>query len=214
VHHIILNKPPGVIVAVQTQKPERGRATPTKRPSVKDLLTLENAFRRDHNERIPHPKYLMGLKIVRGLNVHDSGMIVFTQCKHAWSKIVKSHNVEKEYIVRLKYSKTRDTSLLDPSMTAIIDLKLEKLREGVTSRSRELLEVVKVEIVNDDEIRMILKEERAHHVRRMLETVRWEVETMKRVRIAEIALEDLPEGKWRYLAPHEHFFKTDPRLPQ
>jgi 23S rRNA pseudouridine2604 synthase len=99
-------------------------------------------------------------------------------------------------------------------MTAIINLKLDKLREGVTSRNRELLELVNVEVINDDEIRMVLKKERANHVRRMLETVRWEAETMKRVRIADISLEDLPEGKWRYLHPCEHFVKTDPRLRQ
>ncbi|MBR6877020.1 MAG: pseudouridylate synthase, partial [Neisseriaceae bacterium] len=42
-------------------------------------------------------------------------------------------------------------------------------------------------------------------IRRMCELVGLRVIGLKRVRIGKVKLGALPIGKWRYLAPNEHF---------
>lgn len=52
---------------------------------------------------------------------------------------------------------------------------------------------------------VLLKEGRKRQIRRMRALVGLEVVGLKRVRIGRVRLGDLPEGRWRYLAPGERF---------
>jgi 23S rRNA pseudouridine2604 synthase len=61
----------------------------------------------------------------------------------------------------------------------------------------------RVEQINPDQLRIVLKEGRKRQIRRMCEQVDLTVTGLKRVRIDQIVLGGLPEGQWRYLRPGE-----------
>ncbi len=60
-----------------------------------------------------------------------------------------------------------------------------------------------VKPISERRIRMILKEGRNRQVRRMVGQVGGRVVDLKRTRIANITLKNLPEGRWRYLTAAE-----------
>ncbi len=63
----------------------------------------------------------------------------------------------------------------------------------------------KVEWINDDQLRFVLREGRKRQIRRMCELVGLKVTGLKRVRIGQVKLGDLPLGEWRYLRADEVF---------
>ncbi|MDE2585575.1 MAG: pseudouridylate synthase, partial [Betaproteobacteria bacterium] len=67
------------------------------------------------------------------------------------------------------------------------------------------LRPAKVEWLNEDQLRFVLKEGRKRQIRRMCELVGLKVLGLKRVRIGNVRLRDLPLGQWRYLLEDEHF---------
>src|SRR5262249_842790 len=96
--------------------------------------------------------------------------------------------VEKEYIVRV-------TGKLP-------DRELQLLRHGL-SLDGKALKPARVEWINRNQLRFVLTEGRKRQIRRMCEMVGLGVVGLKRVRIGKIKLENLPEGKWRFLEPDE-----------
>jgi 23S rRNA pseudouridine2604 synthase len=58
---------------------------------------------------------------------------------------------------------------------------------------------------NRDQLRFILQEGKKRQIRRMCELVGLKVTGLKRVRIGQVKLADLPLGKWRYLRSAEKF---------
>jgi 23S rRNA pseudouridine2604 synthase len=67
------------------------------------------------------------------------------------------------------------------------------------------LKPAKVEWLNDDQLRFVLREGRKRQIRRMCELVGLRVRGLKRVRIGAVRLADLPLGQWRFLRPDEAF---------
>lgn len=63
----------------------------------------------------------------------------------------------------------------------------------------------KVEWQNDDQLRFVLREGKKRQIRRMCEAVGLRVIGLKRIRIGNVRLGDLPPGQWRYLRPEEKF---------
>ena len=58
---------------------------------------------------------------------------------------------------------------------------------------------------NEDQLRVVLREGKKRQIRRMCELVGLKVTGLKRIRIGQIKLGDLPVGKWRYLRDNEEF---------
>ena len=58
---------------------------------------------------------------------------------------------------------------------------------------------------NRDQLRFVLREGRKRQIRRMCELVGLQVLGLKRVRIGQVMLGELPQGKWRFLGPSEKF---------
>jgi 23S rRNA pseudouridine2604 synthase len=79
---------------------------------------------------------------------------------------------------------------------------LELLRHGLELDGKKLKPAL-VEWVNDDQLRFVLKEGKKRQVRRMCEMVGLEVKGLKRVRVGNLRLGKLPEGKWRFLGSDE-----------
>lgn len=176
----LLNKPIGYV---------SGQAEKGYKPAS-DLLIPENraeefegpAFRKEH---------LWGLSPAGRLDIDSKGLLVFTQDGRL-AKLLTGDpsDIEKEYLVRVEGE--------------VDDSQLDLLEFGLSLDDKPLLPA-KVEWVNHDQLRFIIKEGKKRQIRRMCEMVGLKVTGLKRVRIGHIPLGKLPTGQWRYLLPGERF---------
>ena len=121
----------------------------------------------------------------------STGLLVLTQDGRIAKQLIGDHSeIEKEYLVRVN-------GRLD-------DRGLALLNHGLSLDERRL-RPAKVSWQNTDQLRFILKEGRKRQIRRMCELVGLKVTGLKRVRIGQITLGDLPPGQWRYLRDDEGF---------
>lgn len=102
-----------------------------------------------------------------------------------------SYEVDKLYIVRAKKPIQPD--------------ELARLAEGVTLEDgpAKADHVAYTQPPDQHEIGMQLHEGRNRQIRRMIEAIGNEVETLERVNYASLTTEGVRRGKWRRLQPHE-----------
>lgn len=176
---VLLNKPIGYVSA----QPEKDYE-----PAVV-LLTRENYA--GQSPLTVEPRSLQGLAVAGRLDIDSQGLLIFTQDGRVAKTLIGENSpVEKEYLVRV-------AGELPPD-------KLKLLRHGLELDGVRL-KPARVEWVNEDQLRFVLTEGRKRQVRRMCEAVGLRVLGLKRVRVGEVRLGDLPEGKWRFLEAHESF---------
>ena len=174
---ILLNKPIGYVSA----QPE-----PQYTPAIR-LITPENQFG-DSKLRLK-PEHLKGIAVAGRLDIDSQGLLLFTQDGRIAKKVINEESkVEKEYMVRVE-------GKLPPD-------KLALLRHGLELDGKPLKPAL-VEWINEDQLRFVLKEGKKRQIRRMCEAVGLRVTGLKRVRIGNIRLGKLPEGKWRFLEEDE-----------
>ncbi len=174
---IIVNKPIGYVSA----QPE-----PPYQPAVK-LITPENQFG-DSKQRL-RPEHFEGLAVAGRLDIDSQGLLLFTQDGRIAKKIIgEDTKLEKEYIVRVQ--------------GRLPEAQLKLLNHGL-SLDGKALKPAKVEWINDDQLRFVLKEGKKRQIRRMCELVGLKVTGLKRVRVGKLTLGKLPEGKWRFLEDDE-----------
>ncbi len=176
-----MNKPVGYVAA----QPEKGYkpASDLIRPDRQELAPGDPPLRSDH---------LRGLAPAGRLDIDSKGLMVFTQDGRVAKLLVgPEHGIEKEYLVRV------EGKLDTPG--------LNRLRQGIRASGTEFLHAERVEWVNADQLRFILKEGHKRQIRRMCEAVRVKVMGLKRVRIGRVKLGNLTEGRWRFLRRWEHF---------
>ena len=182
---VLLNKPVGFV---------SGQAEDGYRPAV----TLVNAETRWKEDRAPiqfHPSHLRSLVPAGRLDIDSVGLLVLTQDGRIAKQLIGEDSaVEKEYLVRVQYTK--------PGRLPEGDLKL--LNHGLSLDGKKLLPA-KVRWQNDDQLCFILREGKKRQIRRMCEAVGLKVLGLKRVRIGRVSLGNLPPGQWRYLLPEERF---------
>jgi 23S rRNA pseudouridine2604 synthase len=175
---IILNKPVGYVSA----QPE-----PQYTPAIR-LITDENQFG-DTKARLKD-EHFQGLAVAGRLDIDSQGLLIFTQDGRIAKKIIgEESKVEKEYIVRVEGRLPAD--------------KLKLLNHGL-SLDGKALKPAKVEWLNEDQLRFILREGKKRQIRRMCEMVGLRVTGLKRVRVGKLMLGKLPEGKWRFLEDDEN----------
>lgn len=174
---IILNKPIGYVSA----QPE-----PPYQPAIK-LITQENQF---GNSKVRlTPSHLKGIAVAGRLDIDSQGLLIFTQDGRIAKKIIgEDSHVEKEYIVRVQGNLPED--------------KLKLLNHGLELDGKKLKQA-KVEWLNQDQLRFILREGKKRQIRRMCEAVGLKVTGLKRVRVGKLVLGKLPEGQWRFLEDDE-----------
>lgn len=174
---IILNKPVGYVSA----QPE-----PQYTPAIR-LITPENQFGESKNRLTPD--LLRGIAVAGRLDIDSQGLLLFTQDGRIAKKIIgEDTKLEKEYLVRVEGRLPQD--------------KLELLRHGLVLDGKAL-KPAEVDWLNEDQLRFILREGKKRQIRRMCEAVGLKVTGLKRVRIGELRLGKLPEGKWRFLEDDE-----------
>jgi 23S rRNA pseudouridine2604 synthase len=129
------------------------------------------------------------------LDIDSVGLLVLTQDGRIAKQLIgEDTHIDKEYLVRVKYSK--------PGRLPDHDLK--RLNHGLSLDGKALLPAV-VRWQNDDQLSFTLREGKKRQIRRMCELVGLKVLGLKRVRIGRVKLGDLPVGQWRYLGEDEHF---------
>ena len=141
------------------------------------------------------PQDLFGLAPAGRLDIDSTGLLVLTQDGRIAKQLIgEDSDVEKEYLVRVRYTKGG----------RLPDEDLRRLNHGL-SLDGQALRPAKVGWQNDDQLRFVLREGKKRQIRRMCEMVGLEVLGLKRVRIGKLMLSDLPLGKWRFLRPDESF---------
>lgn len=177
---ILYHKPLGIV----SSQPENGHT-----PAI-SLLTHDNRHGRSLSER--EPRELKNLSVAGRLDINTTGLLVFTQSGSVAQQIIGERSImEKEYLVR-----TDQVPSLD---------RLAELLEGVRSKEGDLLSAKSAELLPGDHLRLVLTTGKKHQVRSMMAAIGLQVTQLKRVRIGNIPLGNLPKGKWRYLLPHESF---------
>lgn len=177
---ILLHKPVGYV---------SGQPEPGYEPAVR-LIGADNQYDRDHAQRF-HAPHLRGLAPAGRLDIDSTGLLVLTQNGRIARQLIGDDSkIDKEYIVRVE-------GRLDEQQLAL-------LNHGLELDGRKL-RPAKVEPINADQLRFVLREGRKRQIRRMCELVGLKVVGLKRTRIGKVRLGDLPLGQWRYLRPDEAF---------
>ncbi|MDB5991719.1 MAG: pseudouridylate synthase [Herbaspirillum sp.] len=167
------------------------------------LITAENHWKEDRAEMLFHPTQLRSLVAAGRLDIDSVGLLVMTQDGRIAKQLIgEDSTVEKEYLVRVSYSK--------PGRLPDSDLKL--LNHGL-SLDGKALKPAKVKWQNDDQLSFTLREGKKRQIRRMCEAVGLKVVGLKRVRIGGVKLGELPAGQWRYMTPDEDFDAAPKGMP-
>ncbi len=177
---ILLHKPLGYV---------SGQPEPGFTPAV-TLIQPERQVRTPDTP-VFHPACLKGLAPAGRLDIDSTGLLVLTQDGRVARRLVGEDSaVDKEYLVRVD-------GALDAKGLAL-------LKHGLRLDERPL-KPARVDWLNDDQLRFVLREGRKRQIRRMCELVGLRVIGLKRVRIGAVRLGDLPLGQWRFLRPGEVF---------
>lgn len=183
---ILLNKPVGYV---------SGQPEPGYQPAVA-LIGPHNQVRAPGDAPFL-PSILKGLAPAGRLDIDSTGLLVLTQDGRIARQLIgEDSQIEKEYLVRVAGRIAADGLAL--------------LNHGLSLDGRKL-RPARVEWLNEDQLRFILREGMKRQIRRMCELVGLKVVALKRVRIGNVRLGDLPVGQWRYLRPEESFAAVTPR---
>jgi 23S rRNA pseudouridine2604 synthase len=182
---VLINKPMGYV---------SGQAEDGYTPAVA-LIKAENRWAEDPSPEQFHPTQLRSLVPAGRLDIDSVGLLILTQDgRVAKTLIGEDTSIEKEYLVRVQYTKEGKLPESD----------LKKLCFGLWMDGKALLPA-KVRWQNDDQLSFTLREGKKRQIRRMCDMVGLKVIGLKRVRIGKVKLGDLPVGQWRYLRPEEQF---------
>ena len=123
------------------------------------------------------------------LDVESSGLILLTNDGEIANKLLKSENKqEKEYLVTVD--------------KPFIKSDIEKLQNGIMLDDRKTLPA-KVKLISSHQLSITIIQGMNRQIRRMCQSLGYEIKILKRVRFAGIQLGDLTRGKWRYLTAEE-----------
>lgn len=182
---ILINKPMGYV---------SGQAEDGYQPAIA-LIKPENRWAEDTLPTQFHPTQLRSLVPAGRLDIDSVGLLVLTQDGRIAKQLIGEQTaVEKEYLVRVSYGNAE----------RLPDNQLKRLQHGIMLDGKALLPA-KVRWQNDDQLSFILREGKKRQIRRMCDIVGLKVLGLKRVRMGNVKLGDLPTGQWRYLGPDEGF---------
>ncbi|MBW1649806.1 MAG: rRNA pseudouridine synthase [Deltaproteobacteria bacterium] len=123
------------------------------------------------------------------LDKDSCGLILFTNDGSIHHRLLHpSFDHEKEYEVTVK--------------KPITNFHLLKMEKGVVINGVKTREA-KTEKISNNSFSITLKEGRNRQIRRMADALGYKVVKLKRIRFANILLNGLQEGSWRYLTKNE-----------
>ena len=216
---ILLHKPMGYV---------SGQAEDGHQPAV-TLIQARNHWQGDASRMRFSPAQLRGLAPAGRLDIDSTGLLVLTQDGRVARQLIgEDSELEKEYLVRVAYTghentaaasrasatyggKTHQLSAIgehdrvSTNVQAVFPVaQLERLRHGLSLDGKPL-KPARVEWQNPEQLRFVLTEGKKRQIRRMCEQVGLKVVGLKRIRMGNVTLGQMPPGTWRYLAPHERF---------
>ena len=187
---ILLHKPMGYV---------SGQAEDGHEPAVM-LINPRTHWREDPSPNRFSPPQLRGLAPAGRLDIDSVGLLVLTQDGRVARQLIgEDSGMEKEYLVRVSYGPVATNS-----QAAFPRELLDKLRHGL-SLDGQRLKPARVDWQNTEQLRFVLTEGKKRQIRRMCEQVGLKVVGLKRIRIGQVLLGNLPVGQWRYLGPGERF---------
>lgn len=150
------------------------------------ICTTEKKIKNNIVDFVNYPKRIFH---IGRLDKDSEGLIFLTNDGDIVNKILRAgNNHEKEYIVTVNKNITNSF--------------LKKMSSGVS-----ILDTVtkpcKVYKEGSHIFRIILTQGLNRQIRRMCEALGYNVLKLKRIRIMNVTLKDIPVGKWRYLTPSE-----------
>jgi 23S rRNA pseudouridine2604 synthase len=176
---VLLHKPIGYV----SGQPEDGYH------AAVELITPANRWHQDPNRRVFDLRDRRGLAVAGRLDIDSTGLLLLTaDGRMARHVIAGDSGIEKEYLVRVEGD--------------LSDRGMQYLRHGIHLDGRQL-RPAEVTWQNYDQLRFVLREGRKRQIRRMCEVVGLEVLGLKRVRIGNVMLGQLPVGAWRLLGSDE-----------
>ena len=182
---VLINKPMGFV---------SGQAEDGYKPAV-TLVRPENRWSQDKSPLQFSAAQLKSLVPAGRLDIDSVGLLILTQDGRIATQLIgEDTDIEKEYLVRVKYSKPG----------RLPDQDLKRLNHGL-SLDGQPLRPARVHWQNDDQLCFVLREGKKRQIRRMCELVGLKVLGLKRVRIGRVKLGNLPTGQWRYLGEEEQF---------
>ncbi len=196
---ILLNKPIGYV---------SGQAEDGHEPAVV-LIASRAHWLGDSSPTRFIREQLRGLAPAGRLDIDSTGLLVLTQDGRVARQLIgEDSGMEKEYLVRVSLVRAHDAAqrkVQTPDVQSQFPLdKLNLLRFGI-SLDGQALKRAQVEWQNPEQLRFVLKEGKKRQIRRMCEAVGLHVTGLKRVRIGNVKLGQLPVGQWRYLGADERF---------
>lgn len=161
------------------------------------LLTAANHSPNDRSDIRCLKKHFSQLTLCTPIDPRVSGLVVWTQ---DW---------------RIARKLSEDAAVIEHELTVEVQGNvspeaLHKLGRPVSERG-QLLAAAKVSIGSQNEdgsrtaLRFALKGERPGQVDHLCETAGLVIQSVKRIRIGRVPMQQLAPGQWRYLAAHERF---------
>jgi len=199
---ILLHKPMGYV----SGQPEDGHE------AAATLIGAPSQWRGDarhptDNRRFA-PEHTRGLAPCGRLDIDSVGLLVLTQDGRIARQLIgESSGIEKEYLVRVHYAPNgpHGAGVVTQDVQAVFPAdKLALLRHGL-SLDDQPLKPAQVDWMNPEQLRFVLVEGKKRQIRRICEQVGLHVVGLKRIRIGNVVLGNLPVGQWRYLGAGETF---------
>jgi 23S rRNA pseudouridine2604 synthase len=176
-----------VSLAPQAQKKQKEKITLILNKPIGFVSTQPEKGYKAAIELLP-PEYSR-LSTAGRLDIDSKGLLLFTEDGTLVKKIIgETASTEKEYLVRVEGKITEE--------------RIARLRFGLALDGKPLKEA-KIDQLETNVLRFVLKEGKKRQIRRMCEAVGLKVIGLKRVRIGAIKLGKLPEGQWRRLSVSE-----------
>lgn len=123
------------------------------------------------------------------LDKDSTGLILMTNDGELTDRILRSRNGhEKEYVVTVSQPLKKEV--------------LDAMRQGVPILDT-MTKPCQIDKIDERSFRIVLTQGLNRQIRRMCEYFGYRVIRLKRIRILNILLDGLPEGKWRYLSEEE-----------
>ena len=199
---ILLHKPVGYV----SGQPEDGHE------AAATLIGAPSQWRGDARHpadgRRFSPDHTRGLAPCGRLDIDSTGLLVLTQDGRIARQLIgESSGVDKEYLVRVQWAPNgpQGPGLITQDVQSVFPAEqLARLRHGL-SLDEQPLKPAQVDWMNPEQLRFVLVEGKKRQIRRMCEQVGLHVVGLKRIRIGQVVLGNLPVGQWRYLGADEGF---------
>ncbi len=199
---ILLHKPMGYV----SGQPEDGHE------AAATLIGAPSQWRGDarhptDNRRFA-PENTRGLAPCGRLDIDSTGLLVLTQDGRIARQLIgENSGISKEYLVRVHWAPNgpQGAGLVTQDVQSVFPAaQLARLCHGL-SLDDQPLKPAEVDWMNPEQLRFVLVEGKKRQIRRMCEQVGLHVVGLKRIRIGQVVLGNLPVGQWRYLGAGESF---------